>query len=159
MRNGRTSIDFLEYRLIFLHDYIYKTICHSTINLFQFCKCRPQRTIMTYISFTAGSAVHNHDCISCRRNHSLLFTIRYRQGVYGFNSKIWNKIVPIVCIEYFGRNTAFYKTEKFIKLINLPPLRDFSFQLIIPDHLAAAALVGLAVLVGEVELNEPVIVE
>ena len=41
---------------------------------------------------------------------------------------------------------------------NLPSIRDFAFQLFIPDHLAARGFVGFAVLVGEVELNKPIVI-
>ena len=42
---------------------------------------------------------------------------------------------------------------------SLPPLRHFAFELLVPDHLAAGGFVGLAVLVGEVELHEPIVVD
>ena len=42
---------------------------------------------------------------------------------------------------------------------NLPPLRHFTLQLFVPDHLAAGGFVGLSIFVWEVELDEPVIVK
>ena len=39
-----------------------------------------------------------------------------------------------------------------------PSIRHFSLQLFVPYHFAAGGFVGLAVLVGEVELDEPVVV-
>ena len=41
----------------------------------------------------------------------------------------------------------------------LPPIRHFSLQLFVPYHFAAGGFVGLAVLVGEVKLDEPVVVD
>ena len=40
-----------------------------------------------------------------------------------------------------------------------PSRRNLAFQLFVPDHLAAGGLVGLAVLVGEVELHKPIVVD
>ena len=42
---------------------------------------------------------------------------------------------------------------------SLPPHRNLAFQLLVPDHLAAGGFVGLSVLVGEVELHEPIVVD
>ena len=39
-----------------------------------------------------------------------------------------------------------------------PSFWHFALQLFVPDHLAAGGFVGLAVLVGEVELNKPVVI-
>ena len=51
---------------------------------------------------------------------------------------------------YFNKIT--YRTS-------FPSLRHFAFELFVPYHLAAGGFVGLAVLVGEVELDEPVVVD
>ena len=40
-----------------------------------------------------------------------------------------------------------------------PSLRHLALQLPVPDHLAAGGFVGLAVLVGKVELHKPVVVD
>ena len=50
------------------------------------------------------------------------------------------------------------KTSRFVNAPFLPSLWDFTFQLFIPDHLAARGLIRLAVLVGKVELDKPIVI-
>ena len=49
--------------------------------------------------------------------------------------------------------------NKITDRTRFPPLRHFALQLLVPNHLAAGGFIGLAVLVGEVELDEPVVVD
>ena len=53
--------------------------------------------------------------------------------------------------------TATYNEYRF-EIFYLPPLRDFALQMVVPDHLAAGGLVGPAVLVREIKLHEPVVI-
>jgi len=42
---------------------------------------------------------------------------------------------------------------------SLPLIRNLALELVVPDHLAAGGFVRLAVLVREVELDKPIVVD
>ena len=50
------------------------------------------------------------------------------------------------------------KTSRFVNAPFLPPVRYLTLKLFVPDHLSARGFVGLAVLVGKVELNKPIVI-